>query len=180
MSLRANLTEPGLGGASPPSGPPSRRGNAQLTYVELAFYRRRLARWIRFGQVVDEHVVSRRSRFVGFAPGAVFAFVRWTSDGDGAGVSRLDILQAVCRSAPYSTLPGVTPGAEILLHLAGWPSVRKALEAIDAVEALGVDPADAAPDYWRHLGQRLSVGEAARGYTRDRHAAWLIRRELSP
>jgi hypothetical protein len=180
MSLAAVLAGSAGGDLSPPAGRSLRQGNPQLTYAELVFYRHRVGRWIRFGQVAEEHLVSRRTRFVGFAPGAVFAFVRWASSGGGAGIARLDILQAVCRSSPCSTVPGVTPGAEILLRLTGWPKVRKALEAIDAIEALGIDPADAAPDYWRHLGQRLSVGEAARSYTLERHAAWLARRELAP
>jgi len=173
------MTDRGRDNVSPSSRAPLRRGNVQLTYVELVFFRQRLGRWIRFGHVADECVVSRRTRFVGFAPGSVFALVRWTSDGRGAGVSLLDILQAVGRAAPCSTVPSVTPGAEILLRLMGWPKVRKALEAIAAIDAMGVDPADAAPDHWCHMGQRLSIGEAARGYTLDRHAAWLARRELA-
>ena len=35
-----------------------------------------------------------------------------------------------------------------------------------------------APDYWRHVHNRLSAGETARAYTRDRHAAWRLRCEL--
>ena len=33
------------------------------------------------------------------------------------------------------------------------------LPVIDAGEALGIDAADAAPDHWRHLHNRLVVGE---------------------
>jgi hypothetical protein len=180
VSHRADPSEPGDGDVSPRAGPVARRRNPQFTYVELVLRRDRIERWVRFGMVAEEHVVGLGHRFVGFAPGAVFGFVRWAGDGRGAGVSRLDILQAVRRAAPCSTVSGVTPGAEILLRLSGWPRVKKALAAIDAVEALGVDPADAAPDYWRHLGHRLGVGEAARSYTLERHAAWLARRELAP
>lgn len=160
------------------AGPGDLRHHPELTYVELVFYRDRVERWLRFGRVVDEHLVGCRHRFVGLAPGAVFAFVRWAASNRGAGVSRLDILQAVHRSEPCSTVPGVTPGAEILLRLSGWPRVKRALEAVDAIDTLSVDPADAAPDYWRHVGQRLAAGVRPRGYTAERHAAWLARREL--
>ena len=37
---------------------------------------------------------------------------------------------------------------------------------IDTVEALGIDAADAAPDYWRHVHNRLSAGEAPRSLHR--------------
>ncbi|HET6184608.1 MAG TPA: DUF2840 domain-containing protein [Acetobacteraceae bacterium] len=31
--------------------------------------------------------------------------------------------------------------------MSGWPKVERVLQAIDAIEALGVDPADVSPDY---------------------------------
>jgi hypothetical protein len=47
-----------------------------------------------------------------------------------------------------------------------------------AVEQLGVDPADACPDHWRHIHNRLSAGDAPRPYTREQHRAWLLRRRI--
>jgi hypothetical protein len=52
---------------------------------------------------------------------------------------------------------------------------ERVLQLIDAVEALGIDPADAAPDYWHHV-HNPSVDETPRIYTRARHQAWLHRR----
>jgi Protein of unknown function (DUF2840) len=65
------------------------------------------------------------------------------------------------------------------LRLSGWPKVERVLQLIDAVEALGIDPADAAPDYWHHVHNRLSVSETPRPYTRSRHQAWLHRRRVT-
>jgi uncharacterized protein DUF2840 len=45
--------------------------------------------------------------------------------------------------------------------------------------ALGIDPAEAAPDYWYHVHNRLSVNEVPRVYTRARHQAWLHRRSIA-
>jgi hypothetical protein len=53
----------------------------------------------------------------------------------------------------------VHPGAVSLLHISGWPRVEKVLQAIEVAEALGIDPADVAPDYWRHVHNRLSAGD---------------------
>ena len=55
-----------------------------------------------------------------------------------------------------------------------------ALQAIDAVEAIGVDADKAAPDHWRHVHNRLSVGQEPRAYTRAQHKAWLLRRRAQP
>lgn len=151
---------------------------ADLTYVELVWIEKRIERWIRFGRVRDERILDRRSRLVGFAPGAVFAFVRWAANDRGTIVSRIDIGAARAPGASCSTIPGVTPGAEILLRLSGWPKVAQVLRIIDAVETLDVDPSDAAPDYWRHVHNRIAAGEAPRSYGHERHRAWLLRREL--
>ena len=74
----------------------------------------------------------------------------------------------------------VRPAGDILLRLSGWPKVERVLQIADAVEALGIDPADAAPDYWHHVHNRLSVNETPRAYTRPRHQAWLHRRRIAP
>ena len=80
----------------------------------------------------------------------------------------------------YQTLPFVRPGGEILLKIEGWPKVEQVLRHIDAVEALGIDACDVAPDHWRHVGNRIGAGHEPRAYTPERHAAWLKRREIAP
>jgi hypothetical protein len=153
---------------------------SQLTHVELLWVKKRVENWIRFGRTAEEHVLDRQRRLVSFAPGSIFAFVRWAANDYGTVISRIDILRAVGPSERYSTVPYVRPGGESLLRLGGWPKVEKVLQAIDAVEALGIDPADAAPDHWRQVHNRLSVGERPRPYTQRRHQAWLRRRKVWP
>ena len=148
--------------------PASEETHNEFTHVELTFLEKRVENWIRFGRIAQEHVVDQQRRVVSFAPGSIFAFVRWAANDYGTVVSRIDILRAV------------RPGGESLLRLAGWPKVEKVLQAIDIVEALGIDPADAAPEHWRHVHNRLSVGERPRPYTPSRHRAWLHRRKVAP
>jgi type IV secretory pathway protease TraF len=57
------------------------------------------------------------------------------------------ILRAVTEGQRYATVSGFRPGGEILLRLAGWRKIVRVLEAIDIVEALGIHPADAAPEH---------------------------------
>jgi hypothetical protein len=92
----------------------------------------------------------------------------------------MDILRAVGSGERYSTVPYVRPGGESLLRVSGWPKVEKVLQAIDNVEALGIEPADAAPEHCRHVHNRLFVGGQPRPYTRSRHQAWLHRQKVSP
>lgn len=150
------------------------------TRVELLHLEGRFERWVRFGRVAEEEILHRRRRAFWFDAGSVFAFVRWASNDYGTAVSRIDILRACETSEPVTTVPGVTPGGEVLLRLSGWRKVEAVLAAIDQVEALGVDPTDACPDHWRHVHNRLTAGDAARAYSPDRHRAWLLRREITP
>ena len=149
-----------------------------LTHVELTWVEGRIEYWIRFGREVGERIVDRRRRIISFRPGAVFAFVRWAANDYGPVISRIDIVRAVEPGVAYQTLPFVRPGGEILLKIEGWPKVEKVLQHIDAVEAADVDPCDAAPDHWRHVAHRMSAGQEPRPYTRERHQAWLKRREI--
>ena len=147
-----------------------------FTHVELLWLEKRIENWIRFGRDVEETILDRRRRVLSFAPGSIFAFIRWASNDFGTVVSRIDVVRAVAPGEPYATLPFVRPGGDILLRLTGWPKVQRALQVIDVVEALGIDPADAPPDYWRHVHNRLIAGEEPRAYTPARHNAWLLRR----
>lgn len=166
---------------SPAHGRPFQDEPAPFTtLVELTFRKQKVEHWIRFGRKSFEQIIDRRRSIVGFAPESIFAFVRWASNDYGTVVSRLDILRAIGRGEPFQTVPFVRPGGEILLRIEGWPKVQRVLTMIDAVEALSVDPADASPDYWRHVHNRLSAGQEPRPYTPERHAAWIGRRKIAP
>ena len=149
-----------------------------LTHVELIWLEKRIEHWIRFGRDVAEQILDRRRRILSFAPNSVFAYVRWAANDYGTVVSRIDILRAVGPGEAFSTVAYVRPGGEILLRLSGWPKVERVLQAIDAVEQLGIDPADACPDHWRQVQNRLASGGMPRPYTNERHRAWLLRRRI--
>lgn len=142
------------------------------TAVELTWRKGKIEHWIRFGEIAAEQKIGREKRIVGFAPGSLFAFVRWAANDYGTVISRIDIVRAVRAGESYQTLPFVRPGGEILLRLQGWSKVETVLFAIDAIEALGIQPADVSPDHWRHLHNRLSVNEPFHAYSREQHRAW--------
>ncbi len=150
----------------------------QMTEVEITWVEKEFEHWIRFGRPHEDRIVTRRTRVVTFRPGAIFAFVRWMANDFGTISSRIDIVRAVATGEPYTTLSFVRPGGENLLHIESWPKVEQVLRAIDAVEATGVDPCDAAPNHWRHVHTRITAGHCPRPYTVEGHRAWLKRREI--
>ena len=148
------------------------------TTVELIWLKDRLQRWVRFGLPLDEIVHDRRRRAVTFAPGAVFALVHWEAGDYGTTLSRLWVLRAAGRGELIDRVPFVNPRAEVLLNLKTWVKVRAGLEAIDAIEALGINPERVCPDHWRHVCGRIAVAEPSSPYSRARHRAWLSRKRL--
>jgi len=156
-----------------------RLANHALTTVELTWIEKCIEHWIRFGHPVEDRILDRRRRLMSFTPDSVFAFIRWAANDFGTVVSCIDIVRAVGAQEACQTVPFVRPGGESLLRQSGWPKVRRVLEAIDGVEALGIDPAAACPDHWRHLHHRLTEAQEPRLYTRERHEAWLRRGAVS-
>lgn len=148
------------------------------TFVDLTWRRGQAQAWIRFGQPVGEVLHDRRRRTLAFAPGAVFGLVRWASNDYGTVRSELDILKAVGAGEACVSCLFVRPGGELLVAARGWLRVQRLLAVIDALEAVGVAPALAAPDYWRHVHNRIAAGLPPRPYDPGRHRAWLLRRRV--
>jgi len=163
------------GGPAPALQPTDR-----FTHVELTWVEKRIEHWIRFGTAAHEQILDRRRRILSFRPEAVFAFVRWAANDFGTIISRIDIVRAVSPGEAYQTLPFVRPGGEILLKVSSWPKVERVLQAINAIEVLGIDPAEVSPDHWRHIHNRFAVGHEPRAYTIEQHQAFLLRRRIAP
>ena len=68
-------------------------GISDLTHVELVWFKKRIENWIRFGHIAEEKVVDRNRRIISFAPGSIFAFVRWASNEYGTVASRIAACQ---------------------------------------------------------------------------------------
>jgi hypothetical protein len=134
---------------------------------------------LRFGRPVASRIRDRKRRIESYAPGQTFGFVRWASNDYGTALSRFDVLLAVPDGAPFTSFPHVDPGAEILLSVSGWPRVRRVFGLIDTISDAGIDPCDVAPDYWRHIHNRVAASQQPRGYSADRHRAWLARRRFT-
>ena len=183
-SSRFLLTQPRLcKSVARVSPPPTERGVARagdpsLTHVTLVWRGGVQEDWLRFGKPVAERILNRRTRIESYAPGQVFALVRWASNDYGTVGSTLTIAQAVNTCEPFTTLPQVDPGAQILLSVRSWPKVRQVFALIDAIEDVGIDPCDVAPDHWRHAHNRLAAGMQTRSYSPARHRDWLRRRKL--
>lgn len=151
-----------------------------LTRVELTWIEKKVEYWIRFGKETEEQIHDRRRRTLSFISNSIFALVRWASNDHGTVISRIDIVRAIVPGEHFQTLPFVRPGGDILLKMEGWPKVERVLQVIDAIEAIGIDPAEVSPHHWRHVHNRLTAGQEPRSYTIEQHRAILLRRSVEP
>jgi hypothetical protein len=166
--------------AGPPSQPAETRASdgPDLTQVTLFWREGKHEDWLKFGKPVASWIVSRSQRIESYAPGQVFALVRWASNDYGTIRSSLDIVRAVESGEHVTKLPQVDPGGDVLLSVHGWPKVAQVFRLIDAIERSGIDPCEVAPDHWRHIHNRLTAREVPRDYSPARHRAWLQRKAL--
>lgn len=153
-------------------------GDPPLTRVSLAYVEHRINLYLRFGWPLRELRLDRWRRCASFAPGAVLCRVRWESNDYGTTRWQLMVLQACTPGERMQRIAGVRPGAQLLLRAEGEAAMKAVLQRIDAIEALGFDPSQAAPAYWRTLGNRLAARQPLPTYSAERHAAWLRGEDL--
>lgn len=166
--------------ASPPSLAvlAGQTGAARLTRVSLAYIEQRIDVYLRFGEPARVVRLDRWRRVAVFLPGALFCRIYWQANDYGTIRWQLMVMQACTPLDTAQRIPGVLPGARLLLHTEGEPAVRAVLTQFDAIEAQGVASADVSPAYWRTLGNRLAARLPLPAYTAERHAAWLAGRTL--
>ncbi|SDM51985.1 Protein of unknown function [Oryzisolibacter propanilivorax] len=158
-----------------PIGQPA---SAPMTRVALAYIDQRFDLYLRFGEPARIVRLDRWRRCAVFLPNAVLCRIRWQANDYGTIRWQLMVMQACTPLDAAQRIPGVQPGARLLLHAEGDGQVRAVLERIDAIEARGIAPTDASPAYWRTLANRLAARLPLPDYTTERHAAWLAGRVL--
>ena len=169
------------GTAAPPTSLAELVGRAdaaRLTRVSLAYIEQRIDIYLRFGEPARVIRLDRWRRVAVFLPGAMFCRIHWQANDYGTVRWQLMVMQTCTPLDASQRIPGVLPGARLLLHVEGEPAVRAVLAQIDAIETLGIAPTAVSPAYWRTLGNRLAARLPLPAYTTERHAAWLAGRAL--
>lgn len=157
----------------------SRCGGDVLTRVSLAYVAHRINLYLRFGEPAYYVQRDRWRRVAAFWPASIFCRIRWEANDYGTTRWQLMVMQACTSMGAAQRIPGVHPGAQLLLHAEGERQVQATLSCIDAIEALGIAPSAASPAYWRTLNNRLATRGPLPLYSVARHAAWLAGRALS-
>jgi len=167
-------------GAMASKAAPAGAGDDPLTHVTLSWPQGQRSHWLRFGKPVATRCCAGGRRIESYAPGQVFALVRWAGHDHGTALSHLAIVRAMPRGSPVARLAAVDPGGEILLSVQGWRRVARVFAVIAAIEALGLAPQEVAPDHWRQIHDRLAARAVARIDDTLCQAARRAPREMQP
>ncbi|HCF6874143.1 TPA: DUF2840 domain-containing protein [Pseudomonas aeruginosa] len=157
---------------------PGQTDTAQLTRVSLAYVEQRIKLYLRFGEPARTVRLDHWRRVAEFLSDSVFCRVRWQANDYGTIRWQLMVMQACTQLEAAQRIPGVLPGARLLLHAESEPAVRAVLARIDAIEEQGISLSAVSPFYWRTLGNRLASRMQLPTYTIERHAAWLAGRAV--
>jgi hypothetical protein len=96
-------------------------GASELTTVEILWLEKRIENSVRFGRPVSEKVLDRNRRVLSYAPGSIFAFVRWTSNDFGTIYLASISCAPRYRDGAIRPSPGSRPGVRACC---GYPAGR--------------------------------------------------------
>jgi hypothetical protein len=123
-----------------------------------------------FGRPLKTAKLSSKNTLHSFEPDQIFGFVRWRGDKYGTQTWRVIVAQAGCAGERLTRIPGIQPGAHLLLHAFGKTRAKRALRVIDLLSEAHVLH-EIAPSYWRHVHLQLSRNLEPEPYDPDAFAA---------
>ena len=138
---------------------------SSLTLVQGKFVRGRCNHRLRFGVPEYEMRLDKSRTVYAFQPQQTFGYIRWQANSFGTTDWRLYVCQT--RGAGrISRLPGIRPGADILLNIHGTEAMKSALRQIDRLEKDAGGALDNVPaSYWRQMQLALRIARPVRKFT---------------
>ncbi len=151
-----------------------------LTRAHLHFDRQNFNYYTRFGSPQYRENVTAWQAYEYFSSGSIFSYIRWEAGEYGTRSWRFFVLRAGDPNAVICKIPGITPGAEVLLDISGQARVLRLFNAIDRIEQAEIDCTDVAPRYWIQANARINAAFDPLPYTPDQHRSWLLESKVCP
>ena len=92
-----------------------------LTCAHLHFHHQNFNYYVRFGNPQYRETVTKYEAYEYFSSGAIFGYIRWEAGQYGTTSWRFFVLCAGDPNTQICKVPGITPGAEVLLKYPGKP-----------------------------------------------------------
>ncbi len=138
---------------------------SRIVAVKCEYVRDRVNHRLRFGTPEMSITLRKSQKLYAFASGKVFGYIRWKSNKYGTIDWRLYICQASL-SGQVTRVPGIIPGAKVLLSVHGNLAMQRMLQQIDSLEAQTDGGLEViTPAYWRHLHNARIINRPAHPFT---------------
>lgn len=99
--------------------------------------------------------VDRHRSVAVFSQGKTVGYLRWRANEYGTQVWRCFVARTVAAGDETTRIPGVKPGAHVLLATSGKTYTKRFLRHFDALKKRGKALEDVPDAYWRHLHLRV-------------------------
>lgn len=123
--------------------------------VALSYAKDTAHDWLRFGDPVCKQPRGRHASVAYFASGQTFAYVRWRGGEHGTAGWQVYVCRAPMEGSEGASsaqvVPGIDPGAEVLLHAATPHYARRVLSLCKRIEEAGAALETVPPLYWREV-----------------------------
>ena len=127
------------------------------TAVILSYRKNRKNYRLLFGHPQQEIRRGWHRKLAVFEPGELFAYEQW--EANSYGTQRWQIM--VCRTVQNGSvtrIPGVHPGAKLLLMVSGKTKSKRFLSCLDALKSSAISPETIRDRIWMELALALNSG----------------------
>lgn len=130
---------------------------AMLTTVAVSWRQKHRNHRLMFGAPERWVRLDWRRRLAVFRPGSVLGYERWRRGQFGTVDWQVFVIETGRAGEPLAAVPGVKPGARILLAAQGKDRAKRFLEELERLQA--ACPVEAIPaPRWQVLGARFTAG----------------------
>ena len=128
-----------------------------MTLVDLLFVDGVQVDRLRFGTPVRIENIDHHQGRAWMRPGTCFGYIRWRADAYGTQSWRCFVGLAGRPGDALTRLPGVYPGAHLLVNLSGKTYVKRFLMRLDELQKSVDGLSGVSPAYWRKMQMRAQL-----------------------
>lgn len=139
---------------------------SDMTVVQGKFVKGKCNNRLRFGTPKYEVKLDRARTLHAFQPKQVFGYIRWQANTFGTVDWRLYVCQT-CVVGKITRIPGISPGANILLNVHGSEAMKYILRQVDILEKqAGGSLENILPSHWQQMQLAIKIGQPVRKFSK--------------
>lgn len=150
----------------------------KLTAFEVHYLRDRVNYRVLFPAPALRRRIDRERSAAYFPSNTIVGYGRWRANEYGTQIWRCFVLKTLAPNNPAVRIPGVSPGAEILLSTRGVKRSKRFLAFIDSLKKKGRAPEHFSASYWRQMHLELQVNREPDTRGSEQRVAASVKREV--